>query len=101
MTQFAECLGFIAPYYNLVLVVVVLILFFTFFKKPNKKIYLRPWKILLAVILVYILEESLTVLHFANVITLSKFVAPILEMLMIALFIYMLLLQKEYLKTVK
>jgi hypothetical protein len=48
--------------------------------------------------LTYVVEEILTVLNDLNIITISKLVAPLLEMIMISFFIYTLLLQKEYLK---
>jgi len=101
MSHFTECLGFIAPYYNLVLVVIVVALFIAFFRKPSKKFYIMPWKLLFTAISVYIIEAVLTVLNDLGMITINKLVAPILEMFMISLFIYMLLLQRDYLKKVK
>lgn len=99
--SFAECLGLVAPYYNLVLVLIVIILFIAFFRKPSQKFYLKPWKLLFFAILVYVIEEILTVFNDANIITVHKLVAPLLEMLIISSFIYMLLLQRNYLKSVK
>ena len=98
---FTECLGLVAPYYNLVLVAIVIILFIIFLRKPHKKIFLEPWKLLLAAIIVYVIEAILTVLIDADIISISKLVAPLLEMLIISLFIYMLLLQRDYLKYIK
>jgi len=101
MSSLAESIGFVAPYYNLVLVVIVVILFIYLFRNPNKKIYMLPWKLLFTAILVYIVEEILTVFNDLNIISVHKLVAPMLEMFMISLFIYMLLLQRDYLKKVK
>jgi hypothetical protein len=98
MTQLIDCLGFVAPYYNLIFVGVVIILFIIFLKNPSKKIYTLPWTLLFLAILTYVVEEILTVLNDAHIIIVSKLVAPLLEMIMISLFIYTLLLQKEYLK---
>ena len=100
MTQFTECLGFVAPYYNLVLVAIVIILFIIFLRNPSKKVYLKPWKLLLAALLVFIVEEILTVFNDLDMINISVLIAPLLEMLIIGLFIYMLLLQRDYLKRV-
>ena len=94
----AYCLGRIAPYYNLVLVVIVIFLFLKLFKTPNKKIYIKPWKFLFVVILVYVAEEIITVLSMANLISVPKITFPLLEMLIITLFIYVLLLQREHIK---
>ena len=89
------CLGTVAPYYNLVLVVIVILLFLELFKTTNKKTYVRPWKFLFAAVLVYLAEEIITVLFMADLITVSKLLFPILETIIIALFIYVLLLQRE------
>jgi len=101
MTQFTEALGLVAPYYNLVFVAIVIILFIFFLKNPNKNIYLKPWKLLLTAILVYVVEEILTVLNNLDILNVSKLVNPLLEMIIISLFIYIVLLQKEYLQTKK
>jgi hypothetical protein len=98
MTELTQSLGLIAPYYNLVFVAIVIVLFIYFFKNTNKKTYLKPWKLLFIAILVYIVEEALTVLNNLHILNVSKLVNPLLEMIIISLFIYMLLLQKEYLK---
>lgn len=92
----STCLGLVAPYYNLVLVVIVVILFIKLFKTPNKKAYILPWKFLFFSIFVYILEEVITILELTNVITVSKLLYPLFEMIIITLFIYMVLLQKKY-----
>lgn len=99
MIQITECLGLVAPYYNLVFVAIVIILFSIFLRNPSKKLYIKPWKLLFLAILTYVVEEILTVFNDMNIISVNKLVAPLLEMIMIGLFIYMLLLQKEYLKT--
>ncbi len=91
----AYCLGRIAPYYNLVLVVIVVFLFIKLFKTPKKKTYIKPWKFLFIAVLVYVIEEILTVLHMAEIIVVPKIGFPLLETIIITLFIYVLLLQKE------
>jgi len=92
------CLGNVAPYYNLVLVLIVIALFIKLFKTPSKKTYLMPWKFLFAAVLVYVGEEILTVLYMANMIQVPKITWPLFEAVIITLFIYVLLLQKENVK---
>ena len=88
-------LGIAAPYYNLALVIVVLLLFWKFLKIPTK-LYKLPWKFLLAGVLVFVLEEIVVI---AGLLTEeTHFVVGFFEMVIILLFIYMLLLQKEYIK---
>lgn len=89
------CLGNVAPYYNLVLVVIVILLFLRLFKMPNKKIYLKPWKFLFGAVLVYVGEEVLTIVEMSYSIILPGIIFPLIEMGIITLFIYALLLQKD------
>ncbi len=92
----AYCLGRVAPYYNLVLVVIAIFLFLKLFKTQNKKTYIKPWKFLFAAVLVYLGEEIITVFDMANIISVPKIVFPLLETVIITLFIYVLLLQREH-----
>lgn len=96
--SFAECLGQVSGVYNLVLVLIIMILFYKFLKKPSKIIYKKPWVILFFALLVYILEEVFNVLNKLAIYSIPVVMYPIFEMIIISLFIYMLLLQKEYLK---
>ncbi len=99
MTQlFTACLGLVAPYYNLALVVIVILLFVRLFKTNNKNSYIKPWKLLFFAILVFVMEEIFTVLKNAAVIEIPRITNAFFEMMIISLFIYMLLLQKEYVK---
>ncbi|MBW2974326.1 hypothetical protein KY366_01280 [Candidatus Woesearchaeota archaeon] len=94
----AYCLGRVAPYYNLVLVIIATFLFLKLFKTHNKKTYIKPWELLFAAVLVYVGEEVITVLDMAGLISAPKLVFPLLETVIITLFIYALLLQKEHTK---
>ena len=89
------CLGLVAPYYNLVLVMIIIPLFIKLFKIKNEKINLQPWKILFIALIVYLVEEILTVLNSVGVTNSPRILTPIFELIIITLFIYMLLLQKE------
>lgn len=97
MNELGICLGSVAPYYNLVLVAIVITLFVYLFKTKSK-IYFQPWKFIFYAILIFVFEEILTVINDLQLITLSKLIAPLLEMIMISFFIYALLLQRDYLK---
>jgi len=98
----AICLGTVAPYYNLVLVAIVIILFARMFKLPQKKgVYLRPWRYLFIALLVYVAEEFLTITNKLGVTNIPRISTAFFEMIIIALFIYTLLLQKEWVKKIK
>jgi|TARA_B100001971_G_C18206700_1_gene548082 hypothetical protein len=94
----AACLGRIAPFYNLALVTLVIILFLKLFKiKHNKHVFLKPWGLMFIGIIIYVVEQLVTVFDQAGVIVASKLLFPIFEFFIIITFIYMLLLQREHL----
>ncbi len=99
MVELGVALGMIAPYYNLALVVVAIGLFLALFKiEPKAKVFLFPWKLLFFAVLVFILEEVLTVLRSAGIIDIPIHINAFFELVIISVFIYALLLQKEYIK---
>jgi len=59
---FETCLEVVAPYYNLALVAIVVFMFIALFKTKNKKVDLLSWKILFFIVIIYIIEQVLTVL---------------------------------------
>jgi len=101
MNELGICIGAIAPYYNIILVIIVTILFLKLFRTPTKKIFVMPWKFLFAAIIIYIMEEIFTIAEGRNAIMLPGWLFPFFEMIMIILFIYMFLLQKEYISKTK
>jgi hypothetical protein len=98
MTTLGTCAGLIAPYYNLALVIVAVFLFIRLFKVKKPKSYLLPWKYLFAALILFIIEEIITVLNSLNIISFPHVTFAFFELGMITLFIYMLLLQKQHLK---
>jgi len=102
MTHYlASCLGIVAPYYNLILVTIVIMQFMKLFSLKSKKAYLKPWKLLFIAILIYVAEEVMTVLEGLNIVEVSNLTFPFLETIIITLFIYMLLLQRNYVETLR
>ena len=93
-----ESLGIVAPYYNLVLVLIVLVMFLKLFSIKNKKVFLLPWKLLFFAVSVYILEEMLTVFKIAGIVDIPRFINAVFEFVIITIFLYMLLIQKEHLR---
>jgi ABC-type iron transport system FetAB permease component len=94
----AYCFGKVAPYYNLGLVVLVIILFLTLFRKYKKSKYVKPWKLLFVAVLVYVAEEVATVIDMGSAINVPNLLFPILEMIIITIFIYVVLLGRELTK---
>lgn len=102
MVHLAECLGLVAQYYNLALVVVVLILYIILLATPNiKRAFLKPWKYIFVSLCVYIGEQALSIVNTAGVMPVHPIVFPIFEFFIIVLFIYALLVMKEHLKEPK
>ncbi|MBW2989159.1 hypothetical protein KY358_02455 [Candidatus Woesearchaeota archaeon] len=91
----AYCLGRVAPYYNLILVIIIIWLFLRLFRVYGKKTYILPWKLLFAAVLFYVGEEIITILDMAGLISAPRIIFPLIETFIITLFIYALLLQKE------
>jgi len=93
----ALSLAEVAPIYNLGLVVVAAILFIRLFRTPvkNKKVYLKPWILLFFAMIVFVVEEILTILRAKDVINIPIHINGFFELVIIIAFIYALLLQKE------
>ena len=89
-----------APLYNLGLVVIALILFCKLFTSGvrSTKIYLMPWKLLFVGLVIFIIEEALTILRSLDYINIPIHINGFFEVLIISTFIYALLLQKEHVK---
>lgn len=95
MSEFTLALGLVAPYYNLALVTIVVILFIKLLKIPAQPKQLLPWKVLFAAVVLYIIEEILTVLRGVNIVTIPVHINGFFELAIITLFIYTILKQKE------
>jgi len=93
----------IAPLYNLGFVIIAIFLFVKLFTTPirDKRVYLMPWKLLFFALLVFVLEELLTVLRGMGIINIPVHINGFFELIIICTFIYTLLLQKEHLKVVR
>jgi len=91
----------VAPIYNLGLVAIAIWLFIKLFSTPvkNRQVYLMPWKILFVAVTVFIIEEVITVLRSLEIINIPAHINGFFELIIICSFIYMILLQKEKLKT--
>ena len=98
LTDIGNCLRVVAPLYNLVLVVLVVMLFIKLLSLKNKGVYIIPWRLLFFALCVYIIEEILAVMDIMNVVDIPDLVFPLLETIMVSAFIYLILLQREYLK---
>ncbi len=97
----AQSLADAAPLYNLGLVIIAIILFLKLFTTPvrDRRVYLMPWKLLFFALIVFILEELLTVLRGMEVVNIPVHINGFFELIIICMFIYTLLLQKEHLKS--
>lgn len=96
VTSPLEALAVAAPFYNLAFVLVMLFLFGRLFRLKDKKVFLKPWYFLFAAVVVFIIEEVITILRAAGVIDITLHINGFFELLIISLFIYTLLLLKEH-----
>ena len=95
-------LGTAAPYYNLVFAFVALLLFIRLFRThaKNKATLLFPWKLLFVGMLVFIIEEVLTVLRLTGILHIPVYINGFFELVIVTLFLYALLIQKEIISQV-
>jgi len=99
MSEFTIALGMVAPYYNLVLTLIAFYLFIKLFRtKPKTKTYFAPWGCILLAMLVFVLEEILTILRAQGIINIPIHINGFFELAIIILFIYTLLIQRQYVK---
>jgi len=89
----------VAPIYNLAFVIITIILFVKLLRTANiLKTDMTPWKIIFVSVMVYVVEEVLTVLRSFEVIDISVHINGFFELVIIALFIYAILVQKQITK---
>ncbi len=89
-----------APVYNLGLFAIALFLFIKLFNTPikDRRVYLFPWRLIFIALLIFFVEEVLTVLRAFDIVNIPTHINGFFELLIITTFIYALLLQKEHLK---
>ena len=100
MSELTIALGIVAPYYNLALVIILICLFIKLFKteKTNKRVFMLPWYLIFVALMLFVVEELFTVLRTAEVFNFPAHINGFFELGIIAIFIYVVLLQKERMK---
>lgn len=101
MTELTVAIGIVAPLYNLGFVAIAVFLFIKLFRsapKGKREFFSLPWKMIFAVVFVFIVEEVLTVLRAASLINIPVHINGFFELAMISLTIYTLLLQRDHIE---
>ncbi|MBI4451258.1 hypothetical protein HY642_04755 [Candidatus Woesearchaeota archaeon] len=98
MADVLTALATAGPIYNMAIVLIVLFLFQRVFATAPKNAFMKPWKLLLVAVIIFIVEELFTVLRNAGVVVFREHVNGFFELVIISIFIYMLLLQRQHLK---
>ncbi len=95
--SFADAFNVAAPIYNMAFVAIAVWLFVTLFRTPRAKIVnLMPWKLVFGSLLIFVVEEVLTILRLQGILPSEvRYFNGVFELFIVALFIYALLLQKE------
>ena len=99
--SFANALGQIAPIYNLGFAIIVFYLFFRVFRthaRRKSRVYITPWIFVFVAFCIYVFEAVFTVLRKMAVVNIPVHINGFFELIIISLFIYALLLQKDYVK---
>jgi len=99
-TPFTQAIAQVAPYYNLLFVVIAVYLFIQLFKtyQPGGKVFLKPWIYICLAMTLFVLETLITILRSADLLLITQHINGYFELAIIILFIYAVLLQKEYIK---
>lgn len=102
MTTIAESLIIAAPLYNLGMVIAVIYFFIQLFRtaKQNQAIYTLPWKLMFTAVIIFVIEEASTVLRGMLNLPFTRQINGFFEVIIITLFIYALLLQREHAKEI-
>ena len=90
--------GLVAPYYNLLLVLIVVILFIKLLREKTSRTFMMPWELLFAIICIYIIEEVLTVLRKAGVISIPIHINGFFELAIAIIGVYLIFVQKDHVK---
>lgn len=102
MTTIANCIGIVTVYYNLLIAIAMAATFiWMFYIVDEKKIYIRPWKYLFWAGVAFLLEEIFVFLRMHNILMTPIYLDGFLGVVVVTFFIYMLLLQKEYVRGLK
>lgn len=101
MGTIANCVGVVSIYYNLLIGLILAACFLWLFYIAKKDFYIKPWKVLFLAGIFYMIEEIFIVLRTHNIIYTPVYLDGFFGIIIVSLFIYMLLLQKEYVKGLK
>ncbi len=103
MTDITSAINVATPYFNMALVLVMIYMFVKLFRiVPVIKVYMLPWYLVFAAIMVFVLEEAFTILRHAGVFPYEVvYLNGLFELIIVSLMVYLLLLQREYIATTK
>lgn len=100
MTEFQVAVAMVAPYYNLGFTIVVIYLFVQLFRtyREGQGVYFAPWGYVFAAVMIFVLEEVITILRQAGLIEIPLHINGFFELVIISVFIYALLLQRDWIR---
>lgn len=100
MSELSLAIAQSAPMYNLAMVFIAVFLFIQLFKtkSKNKKLYMTPWKFMFIAVLIFVFQEFLSVIRAEEFIDVPVYINGFFELAIVVSFIYILLLQKAYVK---
>lgn len=98
MSEIGQALALAAPLYNLGMVVIAFLLFLKLFKThpPGREIFLKPWYVMFGAMMVFVVEEVITVLRQLGLVTIPHHINGFFELVIVSLIIYTLLAQRDW-----
>jgi len=88
------------PLVNLVIALVIIFLFTRFFYLPHRLHHVRPWKIIFIALLIWLIEEVLTIMDSFGVFHMNLLIGRGIELVIIILVLHAVFLQKRYIEEI-
>lgn len=100
MSELGQALSLAAPIYNLGMVVIAFFLFLKLFRThpPGREVFLKPWYVMFGAMMVYVVEEVITVLRQLGMVTIPHHINGFFELVIVSLIMYTLLAQRDWVK---
>ena len=96
MNFLSTAIALAAPYYNLALFLIAIILFVRLIPRATKRTYIVPWNILFIATIVFLIEQTLTILRQLGLLYSPVHINGFFQLVIASLLVYLLFLQKEY-----
>ncbi|HII68617.1 TPA: hypothetical protein HA270_01995 [Candidatus Woesearchaeota archaeon] len=93
-----SAVGITAAWLNLILAVILVIMVVRLLRTKSNTLFISPWQWLLFSLAVFFIEEVVAIMDLVGTFDAPKIFFPIFEIVIISSFLYMLLLQIQFMR---